>query len=247
MQIYGSRVGYNILFQVVAACGSEMVRSGFKPERKSKTLQIAAGISLDGEKQRTSKHNNIQHFDYLLVIKNTSFLCGVFTGYSFHNKHSKYSLTIKIKTMAKKRIDEIALSEMIAGEYSNPKTTRSTGFTPSDTPTINSKQTKQQFPESPIEPEQESQKQLEESDELPKRIDKKYRRTSFEEYRQTFLQVPRIIDRKPVFVSASTREQLDRIVRQLGDRKMSVSGLIENLALNHLNVYQEDIEQWRKL
>lgn len=81
----------------------------------------------------------------------------------------------------------------------------------------------------------------------PELSDKKYRRTSFEEYRQTFLQVPRIIDRKPVFVSASTRERLDRIVRQLGDRKMSVSGLIENLALNHLNTYQEDIEQWRKL
>lgn len=90
-QIYGSRIIVNILFQIVAAYGSEMVRSGFKPERKSKTLQIAAGISLDGEKQRTSKHNNTQCFDSLFVIKNTSFLCGVFSGYSFPNKHSKYS------------------------------------------------------------------------------------------------------------------------------------------------------------
>lgn len=149
--------------------------------------------------------------------------------------------------MTKKRIDEIALSEMIAGGYSNPKTTQPTGYPLSDTPTINSKQTKQQFPESSIETEQATEKQPEESDQLPKRTDKKHRRTSLEEYRQTFLQVPRIIDRKPVFVSASTREQLDRIVRQLGDRKMSVSGLIENLALNHLKTYQEDIEQWRKL
>ena len=69
---------------------------------------------------------------------------------------------------------------------------------------------------------------------------------SFEEYRQTFLKVPRLTDRKPVFVSASTRERLDRIVRQLGDRKMSVSGLIENLALHHLKTYGEDIDQWRK-
>lgn len=68
----------------------------------------------------------------------------------------------------------------------------------------------------------------------------------FEEYRQTFLKVPRLTDRKPVFVSASTRERLDKIVRQLGDRKMSVSGLIENLALHHLKTYGEDIEQWRK-
>lgn len=69
---------------------------------------------------------------------------------------------------------------------------------------------------------------------------------SFEEYRQTFLKVPRLTDRKPVFVSASTRERLDRIVRQLGDRKMSVSGLIENLALHHLKTYGEGIDQWRK-
>lgn len=69
---------------------------------------------------------------------------------------------------------------------------------------------------------------------------------SFEEYHQNFLKVPRLTDRKPVFVSASTRERLDRIVRQLGDRKMSVSGLIENLALQHLKTYGEDIEQWRK-
>ena len=69
---------------------------------------------------------------------------------------------------------------------------------------------------------------------------------SFEEYRQTFLRVPRLTDRKPVFVSASTRERLDKIARQLGDRKMSVSGLIENLALHHLKTYAEDIDQWRK-
>lgn len=80
-----------------------------------------------------------------------------------------------------------------------------------------------------------------------KRIGGKQRKASFDEYRQTFLQVPRLNDRKPVFVSAATRDSLDKIVRQLGDRKMSVSGLIENLALNHLKTYQEDIEQWRKL
>lgn len=72
-------------------------------------------------------------------------------------------------------------------------------------------------------------------------------KTSLEEYRQQFLEVPKITDRKPVFVSSSTRDLLDRIVRKLGDRKMSVSGLIENLALHHLKTYQEDIEQWRKL
>lgn len=80
-----------------------------------------------------------------------------------------------------------------------------------------------------------------------KRIGSKQRKASFDEYRQTFLQVPRLNDRKPVFVSAATRDSLDKIVRQLGDRKMSVSGFIETLALHHLETYAEDIEQWRKL
>lgn len=67
------------------------------------------------------------------------------------------------------------------------------------------------------------------------------------QYRQTFLQVPKIEDRKPVFVSCDTRDKLDEIVRRLGGRKMSVSGLIENLARHHLELYGQDIEQWRKL
>ena len=80
-----------------------------------------------------------------------------------------------------------------------------------------------------------------------KRIGNRQRKVAFEEYRQLFLQAPKIEDRKPVFVSRKTRDNLDRIVRQLGDRKMSVSGLIENLARHHLEIYKEDIEQWRKL
>jgi len=53
---------------------------------------------------------------------------------------------------------------------------------------------------------------------------------SLEEYRNTFLQVPKIDDRKPVFVSCDVRDKLDEFVRKLGGRKMSVSGLIENIA-----------------
>lgn len=149
--------------------------------------------------------------------------------------------------MAKKVINEMDLNDMIAGMESSPTYPEYNQQVLSGVLNANSEQTKQQHPESAIRPEQESRKQPEKTDESLKQTDKKNRRTSLDEYRQTFLQVPRIIDRKPVFVSASTREQLDRIVRQLGDRKMSVSGLIENLALNHLKTYQEDIEQWRKL
>lgn len=80
-----------------------------------------------------------------------------------------------------------------------------------------------------------------------KRISNRQRRLSLEEYRTAFLQVPRIEDRKPVFISGSVRDRLDRIVRTLGTRRMSVSGLLENLAVRHLEMYRDDLEQWRKL
>ena len=90
----------------------------------------------------------------------------------------------------------------------------------------------------------------EQTDEAPhvvRRISGKQRRASLEEYKEAFLPVPSIEDRKPVFLSRSTRDALDRIVRMFGERRMSVSGLVENIARQHLATYGEDIEAWRKL
>lgn len=81
----------------------------------------------------------------------------------------------------------------------------------------------------------------------PKRISSKQRKESLEEYRETFLQIPKLEDRKPVFISREVRDSLDEIARKLGGRRMSVSGFIENLARHHLEVYQDDIEIWKKL
>lgn len=80
-----------------------------------------------------------------------------------------------------------------------------------------------------------------------KRVSSKQGRLSLDEYRTAYLQVPKITDRKPVFVSGEVRDRLDGIVRRLGGRGMSASGFIENLARLHLETYREDIEQWRKL
>lgn len=82
---------------------------------------------------------------------------------------------------------------------------------------------------------------------IVRRISSKQRRLSLEEYRSTYLQVPKIADRKPVFVSREVRDRLDEIVRRLGGRGMSVSGLVENIARQHFDAYANDIDQWRKL
>lgn len=89
--------------------------------------------------------------------------------------------------------------------------------------------------------------QADETSQVVRRISGKQRRASLEEYKDSFLSVPFIEDRKPVFLSRSTRDALDRIVRMFGERRMSVSGLVENIAQQHLSTYGEDIEAWRKL
>ncbi len=82
---------------------------------------------------------------------------------------------------------------------------------------------------------------------IRKTVSSKQRKSSLEEYRAEFLQVPKITDRKNVFISNSVREQVVEIVRKLGGEKTSVSGFIENLVLNHLEMYHEEIESWKKL
>ena len=82
---------------------------------------------------------------------------------------------------------------------------------------------------------------------IQRRVSGKQRRLSLEEYRSAYLKVPVIIDRKPVFVSCEVRDRLEDYVRKLGGRKMSVSGLLENIARQHLDTYDTDFEQWRKL
>lgn len=75
----------------------------------------------------------------------------------------------------------------------------------------------------------------------------KQRKASLQEYQQTFLSVPKITDRKTVFISNELREKIVSIYLRLGTEKSSVSGFIENLVIHHLEEYKEDIESWKKL
>ena len=99
--------------------------------------------------------------------------------------------------------------------------------------------------EVPFEPQQSPTGREEGIPLSQRRISSRQRKLSLDEYRKAFLQVPRIEDRKPVFVSGEVRDRLDEFVRRLGGRKMSVSGLLENIARLHLEIYSEDFEQWR--
>lgn len=70
---------------------------------------------------------------------------------------------------------------------------------------------------------------------------------SLDEYRETFLGIPKITNRKTVFISETTRQKISGVVRRLGNEKTSVSGFLENLALHHLKIYEKEISRWKKL
>ncbi len=82
---------------------------------------------------------------------------------------------------------------------------------------------------------------------IPRRISHKQRQESLESYREAFLTPHKIIDRKATYLSRSTWEHLEFVVRRLGDYGANVSSFLECIALRHLEEYSEDIERWRKL
>ncbi|QIK55714.1 DUF3408 domain-containing protein [Dysgonomonas sp. HDW5B] len=82
---------------------------------------------------------------------------------------------------------------------------------------------------------------------IKQRSSTKQRKSGLLDYQQTFLVVPKITDRKTVFISNELRERVVDIVRKLGTEKSSVSGFIENLAIHHLEEYKDDVETWKKL
>lgn len=79
-----------------------------------------------------------------------------------------------------------------------------------------------------------------------KRSSPKQRKASMDEYRQTYLTTPKIVDRQTIFISRTLRDEVDVLVRRLGDRKLSVSGFVENLVKAHLNDYANELEQWKR-
>ena len=83
--------------------------------------------------------------------------------------------------------------------------------------------------------------------ESTKRTSTKQRKESLEEYKETFLKAPKIIDRQPVFISRELRDKIDELVRKIGERRMSVSGFVENVIRHHLETYKDEIEKWKRL
>ena len=55
----------------------------------------------------------------------------------------------------------------------------------------------------------------------------------------------KIEDRKPVFISGKLRKMLDKFACKIGEDRMSMSGLLENIVRHHIELYAEDFEHWK--
>ena len=79
------------------------------------------------------------------------------------------------------------------------------------------------------------------------RIGRQQRKSDFAEFKATFLTPAKVVNRHPVNIEDDIWEQLERIARILGDRDTTVGSYINAVLLEHLNLYADDIEIWRKL
>ena len=85
--------------------------------------------------------------------------------------------------------------------------------------------------------------------ELPKqqRVGKQQRKSDYADFKATYLAPSKLEKRHPVNIEDSVWEKLERIARILGDRDTTVGSYINAVLLEHLNLYADDIEIWRKL
>ena len=85
--------------------------------------------------------------------------------------------------------------------------------------------------------------------ELPKqqRVGKQQRRSDYAEFKAIYLTPAKLMKRHPVNIEDGVWTKLERIARILGDRDTSVGSYINAVLLEHLNLYADDIEIWRKL
>ena len=85
--------------------------------------------------------------------------------------------------------------------------------------------------------------------EAPKqqRIGKQQRKSDFAEFKATFLAPSKLMKRHPINIEDSVWAKLERIARILGDRDTTVGSYINAILVEHLIMYADDTEIWRKL
>lgn len=79
------------------------------------------------------------------------------------------------------------------------------------------------------------------------RISGKQCKLGLEEYKASYLTPIKIAKRHTVVIEDGTWEQLERIARILGNRGANVGSMVESICRQHIDIYKDDVEAWRKL
>ena len=79
------------------------------------------------------------------------------------------------------------------------------------------------------------------------RVGKQQRKSDYADFKATYLIPAKLKKRHPVNIEDCVWAKLERIARILGDRDTTVGSYINAVLLEHLNLYADDIEIWRKL
>ncbi|MEY8246534.1 DUF3408 domain-containing protein [Heminiphilus faecis] len=79
------------------------------------------------------------------------------------------------------------------------------------------------------------------------RVGKQQRKSDYTDFKAAYLTPAKLEKRHPVNIEDSVWAKLERIARILGDRDTTVGSYINAVLLEHLNLYADDIEIWRKL
>ena len=79
------------------------------------------------------------------------------------------------------------------------------------------------------------------------RIGKQQRKSDYADFKATYLTPAKLEKRHPVNIEDGVWEKLERIARILGDRDTTVGSYINAILSEHLELYADDIEIWRKL
>ena len=79
------------------------------------------------------------------------------------------------------------------------------------------------------------------------RVGKQQRKSDYADFKAAYLAPSKLMKRHPVNIEDSVWAKLERIARILGDRDSTVGSYINAILVEHLTIYADDIEIWRKL
>ncbi len=79
------------------------------------------------------------------------------------------------------------------------------------------------------------------------RVGKQQRKSDLADFKATYLMPSKLVKRHPVNIEDSVWEKLERIARILGDRDTTAGSYINAILVEHLTMYADDTEIWRKL